>query len=77
MRLKPDLLTPGIMRAKPANFACDFRIHISRVSEKKIRSIPNGAEDVSTNSKRYLRFTNISPKVAKCSGCEAPNLVTT
>ena len=33
LRLKPDLLTPG-MRAKPANFACDFRIHISRISEK-------------------------------------------
>jgi len=75
MWLKPDLLTPG-MRAKPANFACDFRIHISRMP-KKIRSIPNGAEDVSTNSERYLRFPNISPKVAKCSGCEAPNLSTT
>ena len=34
VRLKPDLLTLG-MRAKLANFACDFRIHISRISEKK------------------------------------------
>ena len=34
VRLKPDLLTLG-MRAKLANFACDFRIHVSRISEKK------------------------------------------
>ena len=34
VRLKPDLLTLG-MRAKLANFACDFRIHFSRISEKK------------------------------------------
>ena len=60
VRLKPDLLTLG-MRAKLANFACDFRIHISRISEKKkMRSIPNGAKDFSTNSEHYLRFPNIS-----------------
>ena len=40
-------------------------------------AIPNGAEDVSTNSERYLRFPNISLEVDKCSGCEAPNVGTT
>ena len=51
VRVKPDLLTPG-MGAKPANFACDFRIHISRIP-KKIRSIPNGAED-------FRRISNVT-----------------
>ena len=40
-------------------------------------AIPNGAEDVSTNSERYLRFPNISPEVDECSGCEEPNVGTT
>ena len=73
--LKPDLLTPGI-RAKPTNFACDS-VPTFPEFRKKFRSIPNGAEDVSTNSERYLRFPNISLEVDKCSGCEAPNVGTT
>ena len=53
VRLKPDLLTPGIMRAKPANFACDFRIHISRVSEKK-------SDQFQTVQKMFRRIPNVT-----------------